>query len=150
MVGRKLAAGLAVAVLLTTLCAQQSAAPDAKQGIAAKDLRWSPMEGFDGVEMAVLSGALDQAGPFTFRLRMRNGAVIPAHIHPVDEHVTVLKGTMLFGWGEKFDKAKTSAQGVGAYTHIEKEKPHFAQAKGETIIQVHGTGPFGLTVLEKK
>ena len=66
----------------------------------------------------------------------------PPHWHPADEYVTVLKGTFLVGMGETFDESKLRPMNVGNFTFIPKEMRHFASCKGETIVQVHGMGPF--------
>ena len=81
-------------------------------------------------------------GPFVIRLRCTDGAKIPAHWHPTDEYVTVLKGTLLVGAGDNFDEAKLQTMNVGNFIALPKEMRHFAMGKGETIVQVHGAGPF--------
>ena len=54
-----------------------------------------------GAQFAVVQGDPSVAGQiFTVRLRFPNGYILPPHTHPSDEHVTVLKGTFLFGVGE--------------------------------------------------
>ena len=76
------------------------------------------------------------------RLRCADGTKIPAHWHPTDENVTVLKGTFLAGMGETFDETKMITMNVGNFVTMPKEMRHFAMSKGETIVQVHGAGPF--------
>ncbi len=56
--------------------------------------------------------------------------------------MTVLKGTFLVGMGESFDESKLQTMNTGNFVAVPKEMRHFAMAKGETIVQVHGTGPF--------
>jgi len=93
-------------------------------------------------QMAVIDGDPGKEGaPFTIRIRGTNGRV-PPHWHPADEHLTILKGTFLLGTGEKFDKTALHALPAGSYGFMPKEMRHFGQFKGETIIQVHGVGPF--------
>jgi len=136
---------VAVAVSLGTI----SFAEQAKQGSAApahkivhfSDLKWTPI--IPGSEMAVVSGDPSMEGePFVIRIRTADGAKVPPHWHPADEYVTVLKGTFLVGMGETFDESKLQAMNVGNFTLIPKEMRHFASCKGETIVQVHGMGPF--------
>ena len=67
------------------------------------------------------------------------------HWHPVDESVTVLKGTLMMGTGDKFDQAKGEELTAGSFTRMPKEMRHYAWTKGETILQIHGTGPFEIT-----
>jgi len=44
--------------------------------------------------------------------------------------------------GESFDEAKLQTMNVGNFVSMPKEMGHFAMSKGETIVQVHGAGPF--------
>jgi anti-sigma factor ChrR (cupin superfamily) len=105
------------------------------------DLKWTPI--IKGCDLAPVSGdsAVDGA-PFVVRLRCVDGAKIPAHWHPTDENVTVLKGTLLVGMGETFDEAKLQTMNVGNFVMMPKEMRHFAMSKGESIVQLHGAGPF--------
>jgi quercetin dioxygenase-like cupin family protein len=105
------------------------------------DLKWTPI--IKGCDIASLSGDLNAEGqPFVLRFRCVDGAKTPPHWHPTDEYVTVLKGTFLVGMGESFDDSKLQTMNVGNFVVVPKEMRHFAMTKGETIIQVHGTGPF--------
>jgi hypothetical protein len=105
------------------------------------DLKWTPI--FKGCDLATVGGDPSAEGtPFVVRLRCVDGAKIPAHWHPTDENVTVLKGTFLVGMGETFDETKLTTMNVGNFAMMPKEMRHFAMSKGETIVQVHGMGPF--------
>jgi hypothetical protein len=105
---------------------------------------WKPF--LFGAEMAVISGDPGKEGsPFVLRIKQPDGMKIPPHWHPVDENLTVLKGTILIGMGETFDAAKLEELSVGAFIVLPKIKPHFATTKGETIVQLHGVGPFQVT-----
>jgi hypothetical protein len=98
-----------------------------------------------GAQVAVVVGNPGKSGPYTMRVKVPDGYKVPPHWHPVDENVTVLKGTILIGTGEKFDLAKTQELPAGSYMRMPKKMRHFAAAKGDTIIQVHGIGPFEIT-----
>jgi anti-sigma factor ChrR (cupin superfamily) len=105
------------------------------------DLKWTPI--FKGCELAPVAGNPDAEGaPFVVRLRCADGAKIPPHWHPTDENVTVLKGTFLAGMGETFDETKMMTMNAGNFVLMPKEMRHYAMSKGETIVQVHGAGPF--------
>jgi quercetin dioxygenase-like cupin family protein len=110
--------------------------------VAPKDLKWAPVKSLPGTEIAVLEGPLDQAVPFTFRLKMPAGYRIPPHWHPAIEHVTVVSGTFLIGMGEKADEKKMHALPAGGIAIMQPKTAHFAGAKEETIVQVHGIGPW--------
>ena len=105
------------------------------------DLKWTPI--IKGCDIATVEGDFNVEGqPFVIRFRCADGAKTPPHWHPTDEYVTVLKGTFLVGTGETYDESKLQTMNVGNFISMPKEMRHFAVAKGETIIQVHGTGPF--------
>jgi anti-sigma factor ChrR (cupin superfamily) len=105
------------------------------------DLKWTPI--IKGCDLASVSGDSDVEGaPFVVRLRCVDGAKIPAHWHPTDENATVLKGTFLVGMGETFDETKLATMNVGNFATMPKEMRHFGMCKGETIVQIHGAGPF--------
>ena len=105
------------------------------------DLKWTGI--IKGCDLAPVSGDPSADGTaFVLRIRCADGAKIPAHWHPTDENVTVLKGTFLVGMGEAFDESKLQTMNVGNFVTMPKEMRHFATCKGETIVQVHGMGPF--------
>jgi quercetin dioxygenase-like cupin family protein len=98
-----------------------------------------------GASFTVMSGDPGQPGLFVVRLKMPAGYKIAPHWHPTDEHVTVLSGTFALGMGETFDKASMKDLPVGGYALLPAEMRHFALAKTDAIVQVHGMGPFALT-----
>lgn len=97
-----------------------------------------------GASAAVLEGDPQQEGPFTMRLRFPDGYKIPPHTHPKVEHVTVISGTFNFGMGEVFDQAATQEMPAGTFGFWPVGMKHFAWAKGETVVQLHGIGPWGI------
>ncbi|HET7322253.1 MAG TPA: cupin domain-containing protein, partial [Longimicrobiaceae bacterium] len=90
-----------------------------------------------GAEMAVLQGDPSMAGEvFTVRLRFPDGYVIPAHWHPTDEHVTVIRGTLLLGMGDRFDAdAFLPPLGAGDFITARAHMNHFVMAQGPTEVQ---------------
>jgi quercetin dioxygenase-like cupin family protein len=109
------------------------------------DLKWGPAPPAlpSGAQVAVLVGDPGKTGSmFAIRVKLPDGYVVPPHWHPSDENVTVLKGTLLIGKGTKFDPGHADELPAGSYMRMPKEMRHFAKAKGETILQVHGVGPF--------
>jgi quercetin dioxygenase-like cupin family protein len=116
-------------------------APDAHKIVHFGDLKWTPI--IKGCDVAAVDGDMNAEGtPFVLRFRCADGSKIPAHWHPTDENVTVLKGTFLVGMGETFDESKMQTMNVGNFVSMPKEVRHYAMSKGETIVQVHGAGPF--------
>lgn len=108
----------------------------------AASLKWEPM--FLGLERAVVSGDPSKAGPFVMRLRSVKAATIAAHWHPTDENVTVLKGTLKLGAGDKYDAKALHAMTAGAYSFMPANMRHFGTFAPGTVIQIHGVGPFVL------
>lgn len=101
-----------------------------------------PIQQMSG-DVEILHGNPDVAGePFVMRIRELPGSVIPPHRHPVDEHITVVQGTLYFGIGEKFDKALTTELKTGGYAFIPKGTTMFGFTPDAAIVQVHGVGPF--------
>ena len=146
-----LIAGLVLA-LSTAVHVQQSSAPAASDSthvmLTPDAIQWGPAPPAlpPGAQAAVLAGDPSKAGePFTIRAKFPDGYKVPPHWHPTDEHVAVLQGTLLIGMGERFDVAAARELPVGGFAKMPKGVRHYAQARGETVIQVHGTGPFELT-----
>jgi len=77
-----------------------------------------------------------------FLLQLPDGFSIPPHWHPAVEHVTVISGTFNLGMGEKFDKSGGRALSAGAFAFMPPGMRHVAWTTGETVIQLHGTGPW--------
>lgn len=94
-------------------------------------------------DVEVLHGDPEAVGqPFVIRIRELPGGVIPPHRHPVDEHITVVQGTLYFGVGEKFDRAAMQELKTGGYAFIPKGSTMFGYTPEAAIVQVHGVGPF--------
>jgi hypothetical protein len=94
-------------------------------------------------DVQILYGDPDKVGePFVMRIRELPGGVIPPHRHPVDEHITVVQGTLYFGVGEKFDYAAMKELKAGSYAFIPKGSTMFGYTPEAAIVQVHGIGPF--------
>ena len=109
--------------------------------------QWGPAPAMlpAGAKLAVLDGDPTKPGPFTMRLSIPDGYRIAPHFHPADEHVTVISGQFQVGMGDTFDAAKLSTLPAGTFGMIPAGMRHFAQAKGATVLQLHGTGPWKLT-----
>ncbi|PAU78170.1 cupin domain-containing protein [Halomonas salipaludis] len=113
------------------------------------DLSWGPVGSMgEGAEIAIIEGDLSAEVPFTFRLRLEDGYEIKPHVHPAYERVTVLEGTLHFAHGERFEREATHALPVGGYAIMSPGDGMFGYAEGETIIQLHGTGPWGIEYID--
>ena len=110
------------------------------------ELKWVDVPSLPpGAKLAVIQGPLNQAVPVTFRVKFPANYQLPAHWHPAIEHVTVISGAFNMGMGDKLDRAKTKALTAGAIAIMQPKTTHFAWTKDETIVQVHGMGPWGVT-----
>lgn len=113
--------------------------------VAPSELAWGPVASMTpGAEIAVIEGDLGKEKPFTFRLRLPANYEIAPHIHPAYERVTVLSGTLHFAHGEEFDHDKTHALPAGSVAIMAPGDPMFGYTEEETVIQLHGTGPWGI------
>jgi hypothetical protein len=117
--------------------------------LKAPDVKWSegPPSMSPGAKIAVIEGDLKKAEPFTFRLKLPSDYKIAPHTHPAIEHVTVISGTLYMGPGDKPDPAKTVALAPGSYAVFQPGHSMFAYTKEETVIQVHGVGPWGINYI---
>lgn len=97
-----------------------------------------------GVKSAVLEGNPKKEGPFTLRLKFPDGYKIPPHRHSSVERVTVISGTFNLGQGEKADTSKGKELPSGSFFLMDPKSAHYAWATGETVVQINGTGPWGI------
>lgn len=117
--------------------------------VAPQQLKWTDAPAVaPGAKIAVIEGPLNKPVPFTFRLKIPANSRIAPHTHPAYERVTVLSGTFHFTHGNRYDPARTSALGPGSVAIMPAGTPMFGYTKEETIIQLHGVGPWGLNYLD--
>ena len=110
------------------------------------DLKWVDVPSLPpGAKLATIEGVMSQPGPFTVRLKFPAGYMLPAHSHPAVERVTVISGTFHMGTGDKLDKSKTHALPSGGIMIIPIGSNHFAWTAEETVVQLNGIGPWGVT-----
>jgi mannose-6-phosphate isomerase-like protein (cupin superfamily) len=119
----------------------QSPPPDHVM-VLPSEIKWTDLAALPpGAKLAVLQGPVNEAVPFIFRAKFPPNYKVPAHWHPVVEHLTVISGTFNMGTGDKLDTSKTMALTAGSIAIIQAKVPHFAWTTEETIVQVHGAGP---------
>ncbi|HEV2672804.1 MAG TPA: cupin domain-containing protein [Gemmatimonadales bacterium] len=134
-------AALAAAAFLPQFAVAQGPVP------SAAAVKWGPGPDFlpAGAGFAVLQGDPGKTGVYTIRLHLPDGFKFPAHFHPTDEHVTVLSGTFLVGMGDTVDMSKAQTLAPGGFITAPANVHHYAAARGETVLQVSGVGPFLIT-----
>ena len=134
------------ALLLAFASASASAqASDAHAG-GAPQLNWMPVPANfpPGAEVAVLSGDPSGNGLFTVRLRMPDGYRFPPHFHPTSEYVTVISGDFSVGMGTTFETKGMLELTPGGFVAAPAKEPHYALARGVTVVQIHAQAPFTL------
>jgi|SRR5215470_326145 len=95
------------------------------------------------LRLAVIQGDPMKAGrSYTLRLSCTDGLKIAPHWHPTTENVTVIKGAAAVGMGSKWDDAALKEVPLGGFFSAGPQMKHFAQCKGDSILQVHGVAPF--------
>jgi hypothetical protein len=138
-----LVAGLAVLFALTSYISEQGASL-AQQTVESHVV---PLKKFSKLDMdkrfEKVSGDPAKAGaPFVIRIHAEAGYIIMPHTHPEDENIVVVKGSWALGMGDRFNRQSLEPMEVGDYGFVSKKMAHFALSKTDTIIQVHGIGPF--------
>ena len=137
--------------LVAAVASASSASPRAQTAptsahhatVRPDDVQWKPLR--PGAEIAVVSGDPAKAGaPFVMRMRYKGVVRVPPHWHPTDEHITVLSGTFVVGMGERVDESAGIELAAGGYAWVPAKMPHYAWSKGDTVVQVHGIGPFAI------
>ena len=115
--------------------------------VPATDVQWKdgPVSLGTGAMMAVLQGDPTRPGAFTMRLRFPDGFRVNPHWHTQVEQVTVLAGALNLGMGDRFDRAATRRLSAGSFGYWPAGMRHFAWAEGETVLQLHGQGPWTIT-----
>jgi hypothetical protein len=97
-----------------------------------------------GIKVVVLEGDPSKPGPFVMRMKFPDGCRIAPHTHPKPERVTVIAGMLNVGMGGTFDKSKCYEMPAGTYGSWPAGMTHFGWFKGETILQLHGEGPWAV------
>jgi len=139
-----IASGLCLA-LMPQAFAQTAAAPGHIM-LAPAELKWVAMPALPcGAQLAAIEGPMNEAKPFTVRIKFPANCKIPPHFHPAIEHVTVISGTLNMGAGDVIDAAKSTALKAGGIAIMQPNTHHFGLTSEETILQIHGVGPWGIT-----
>ena len=117
--------------------------PGAHSMVTPDQLQWKDVPALGvGVKLALIEGPMNEAVPFIVRIKFPAGTKIPAHWHPAIEHVTVMSGTLNIGVGDKFDESQVMRFPPGSVTIMQPKTTHFGFFNDETILQVHGVGPW--------
>lgn len=139
---------LAAATLVAT-SAVQAGDMDSPMPFRAESIEYAPAPPVlpAGAEITVLSGNPFAEGQFVLRLKFPEGYVVPAHIHSGDELITVISGEFNVGHGKTVDRSAATLLTAGGFVEMPAGHPHFAWTTAETVVQIHGPGPFDITYM---
>lgn len=115
-----------------------------QHAVPADDIAWKacPPHLPSGCEVAVLEGNPQGSGMFTVRFRLTDDFIMPAHTHPKDERVTVLKGRVAVGFGVGATREDAREFGPGDYYVNARGAVHTVWADKLSEIQITGIGPW--------
>lgn len=139
------ASSLAVVCLSAATYAAEHGSADARLHIAEK-IEWKdgPPSLPPGAKFAVLEGDPAKEGMFVMRLMVPDGYRIPAHTHPKQERVTILQGKFHLAMGDQPKRESAQLLAAGSYGTWPPGMVHAVWIEGETIIQLHGMGPWAI------
>ena len=134
---------LALIILHTRLSAQETETGDMRL-YPPTTIEWKqgPAALPPGAKMAALEGDPTKEGPFVVRFQFPAGYHVPPHTHPKTERVTVISGTLYLAAGEALDRKNTKSLPAGSFGFWPAGMKHTAWSEGETVIQLHGIGPW--------
>jgi anti-sigma factor ChrR (cupin superfamily) len=135
------------ALCLAVLLAGPSLAQAQSKPVNVDGIKWGPAPAVlpPGAEIAVISGDPSKSAPYVLRLKMPANYRIPAHHHPTTEYVTVISGKFHIGMGDKLDMKHGIQLHAGGFGEAPAKMNHYAWTTSETVVQVHGEGPFAIT-----
>src|SRR5262245_59281561 len=129
---RRFMAALTGGLLAAPLAAAALAAAAEQAGTGPWGRPWPPVKGLGpGVSHVVIEGN-PNLGPHTVHARYPAGHTVGPHRHKSAQHVIVLSGTLLIGWGDLWDPTKLKAFRAGEDIVIPPGVAHFSAAPEET------------------
>ncbi len=113
--------------------------------ITPAEMVWNADPKLHGLKTAVLAGDPDATGPFAERIVIPPNTQLPPHSHKSrNRMVTVVSGTIYFGYGDNFDKNGLKALPAGSFFTEPDGKPHYAvTGKDGVVLQLDAIGPDG-------
>jgi quercetin dioxygenase-like cupin family protein len=111
------------------------------------DLQWRSSPKLHSLQTATLIGDPARPGPYVQRIKLPPNHRLEPHSHPNSARmVTVLSGTLYFGYGRTFDEAKLRAMTPGSFFTEPANMPHYARTGDqEVVLQLNADGPDGTT-----
>jgi quercetin dioxygenase-like cupin family protein len=109
---------------------------------------YAPVGNATNMDAAFLIGSPAQPGLYTIRVHLKDGGLMPPHSHPDDRMITVLSGTLHYGFGTAAEPTATKAYPTGATFLAKANDPHYAIGRGDVIYQESGMAPTGTKWVE--
>jgi anti-sigma factor ChrR (cupin superfamily) len=104
--------------------------------VDASAQRWVTVEGLEGVKLAPLACPVPEGS--IHRARLAEGTVIPVHVHPADEYVFVVRGSVETG-GRRCETGTFWFTPQGT-----RQGPHIALTDAELLtVRLGAMGRFG-------
>jgi quercetin dioxygenase-like cupin family protein len=118
--------------------------------VTPDELKWA--SGPTGNPQARITGDPGKPGVYMYRSRFPANYKVQPHFHPDERIGMVISGTLLVGYGEKFDESRMKVMPAGSIWAEPAGQSHFVWAKdGEVVIQIVGAnGPSGTTQIQAK
>lgn len=96
---------------------------------------------------ALVIGDPSKPGVFMAYLKFPANYEIPSHTHPFAEVVTVLKGAVWNGMGDKLDRTKGDKLGAGSSFTLPEGHAHYLWNEEETVVLLTATGPWNISYI---
>ena len=108
------------------------------------DIRWvdGPASLPPGADFAIIEGGLEIPGPFTVRFKFPADYRIPPHWYPTDQRITVMSGTLNIRLEDNLASPQEKTLPSGSFAIIPAKTIFVVWTEEETIIQIHGFGPW--------
>lgn len=111
------------------------------------ELQWETRS--SGVEVAVLYGDPEQAGPFGQRLKYPPGYAKKPHYHPNDAFVTVLSGAYHRSYGTTLDRSGGVRLTAGTFSLNPAGVSHHEWVDEPAELEVHAVGPWATVYVQE-
>lgn len=134
---------LAIVSMIAAFRPDDARADEASVQITPEQVRWTRFADYaENVQVATLYGGVTQAGIYTLRVEMLDGARLKIHAHPDTRMITVLSGILYAGRGGTYDPANEVKFAAGGFFVVPAGVPHYTRAGDQEVIyQENGFGP---------
>ncbi len=114
------------------------------------ELQWFPDPSLPaGSELSLITGNPGAAEVFMVYVKLPPNTVIAPHTHPFAEVVTILKGSVGNGHGEKVDKTNGKMLNAGSTFILPAGHAHYMWNDEEVIALLTATGPWNINYVNQ-